>query len=200
MQLRFGLLFALSVLSLSGCSMIGINNGSLDYKNTKAQKALEYPENTLVRPATPLYPAPTVEGLALQHAPNLENKRGNRFALPRPEQTQANTQTPLNESNELGRPQLVKDGNGNPLIKIDGKSATIWQYTLATMNSLNHPLVNANKNGTDATFKVGDQTYVVKLTSVGTSNNIAVFNADGSFADPEKSADLLAQIYQNWPA
>ena len=200
MQLRFGLLFALSVLSLSGCSMIGINNGSLDYKNTKAQKALEYPENTLVRPATPLYPAPTVEGLALQHAPNLENKRGNRFALPRPEQTQANTQTPLNESNELGRPQLVKDGNGNPLIKIDGKSATIWQYTLATMNSLNHPLVNANKNGTDAAFKVGDQTYVVKLTSVGTSNNIAVFNADGSFADPEKSADLLAQIYQNWPA
>lgn len=200
MQLRFGLLFALSVLSLSGCSMIGINNGSLDYKNTKAQKALEYPENTLVRPATPLYPAPTVEGLALQHAPNLENKRGNRFALPRPEQTQANTQTPLNESNELGRPQLVKDGNGNPLIKIDGKSATIWQYTLATMNSLNHPLVNANKNGTDATFKVADQTYVVKLTSVGTSNNIAVFNADGSFADPEKAADLLAQIYQNWPA
>ena len=200
MQLRFGLLFALSVLSLSGCSMIGINNGSLDYKNTKAQKALEYPENTLVRPATPLYPAPTVEGLALQHAPNLENKRGNRFALPRPEQTQANTQTPLNESNELGRPQLVKDGNGNPLIKIDGKSATIWQYTVATMNSLNHPLINANKNGTEASFNVGESTYVVKLTSVGTSNNIAVFNTDGSFADPEKAADLLAQIYQNWPA
>ena len=200
MQLRFGLLFALSVLSLSGCSMIGINNGSLDYKNTKAQKALEYPENTLVRPATPLYPAPTVEGLALQHAPNLENKRGNRFALPRPEQTQANTQTPLNESNELGRPQLVKDGNGNPLIKIDGKSATIWQYTLATLSSLNHTVVGQSKNAYEATVKVDKKTYVLKLTSVGASNNLAVFNTDNSFADKEVAVELLTQIYQNWPA
>lgn len=200
MQLRFGLFFALSALSLSGCTMIGINNGSLDYKHTKTQKALEYPENTLVRPATPLYPAPIIEGLALQHAPELENKRGNRFALPRPEQAQINPQAVVVESNEIGAPQLVKDGNGNPLIKIDGKSATIWQYTVATMNSLNHPLINANKNGTEASFNVGESTYVVKLTSVGTSNNIAVFNTDGSFADPEKAADLLAQIYQNWPA
>ena len=200
MQLRFGLFFALSALSLSGCTMIGINNGSLDYKDTTTQKALEYPENTLVRPATPLYPAPTIEDLALEHAPNLENKRGNRFALPRPEQTNVNAQAPVVESNEIGRPALVKDGNGNPLIKIDGNATTIWQYTLATMNILNHPLINANKNGTEATFSIAENSYVVKLTSVGTSNNIAVFNTDGSFADPEKAADLLAQIYQNWPA
>jgi hypothetical protein len=30
----------------------------------------------------------------------------------------------------LGRPQLVTDGNKNPLLKIDGSTAEIWQYTL----------------------------------------------------------------------
>jgi hypothetical protein len=27
-----------------------------------------------------------------------------------------------------------------------------------------------------------------------------VFNADNSFAAPEKATELLTQIYQNWPA
>ncbi len=33
MQLRFGFIAALSVLSLAGCSSLAINNGSLDYKD-----------------------------------------------------------------------------------------------------------------------------------------------------------------------
>ncbi len=92
------------------------------------------------------------------------------------------------------------DGNQNPLIKVEGNSATIWQYTLATLSSLNHTIVGQSKNRYEVTVKVDQQTYVLRLSSVGSSNNIAVFNADNSFADKEKAADLLAQIYQNWPA
>jgi hypothetical protein len=33
-------------------------------------------------------------------------------------------------------PSIVTDGNKNPLLQIDGNSATIWQYTLATLSSL----------------------------------------------------------------
>lgn len=86
MQLRIGLALTLSALSLAGCSSMSINNGSLDYKNTTTLEPLKYPEGSLVRPATPLYPAPTVEQLAIDNAPKLENKRGNRFALPRQNQ------------------------------------------------------------------------------------------------------------------
>ncbi|OTG96736.1 lipoprotein-34 precursor (NlpB) [Acinetobacter sp. ANC 4654] len=201
MQLRFGLTLALSAFGLMGCSSMGINNGSLDYKNTASLEPLKYPEGSMVRPATPLYPAPKVDPLALEHAPKLENKKGNRFAIPRPNQVQENSliNSPADSGN-VSRPQLVRDGNQNPLLKIDGNSATIWQYTLATLSSLNHSIIGQSKNRYEVTIKVDQKVYVLRLTSVGSSNNLAVFNADNSFADQEIAAELLTQIYQNWPA
>lgn len=201
MQLRFGLTLALSALSLAGCSSLAIKNGSLDYKDTTTLEPLKYPQGSMVRPATPLYPAPVVETLAIENAPKLENERGNRFALPRPEKVQTNS-VPANQLDvtNVSRPQLLRDGNQNPLLKIDGNSATIWQYTLASLSTLNHTLVGQSKNRYEVTVKVDQQIYVLRLSSVGTSNNLAVFNADNSFADQEKAAELLTQIYQNWPA
>ena len=201
MQLRLGLSLTLSVFGLAGCSSMAFNNGTLDYKETTTLEALQYPEGAMVRPATPLYPAPTVDPLAIEHAPKLENQRGNRFALPRPQaQTENSNTADLTETNTVGQPQLVTDGNLNPLLKIEGNSATIWQYTLATLSSLNHSIVAQSKNRYEVTIKVDQQTYVLRLSSVGSSNNLAVFNADNSFADREKAAELLNQIYQNWPA
>ena len=202
MQLRLGLTLALSALSLAGCSSLGISNGSLDYKNTTTVEPLNYPEGTMVRPASPLYPAPIVDAQAIQHAPKFENKRGNRYEVPRPETAKINTSTDESSasSESVGRPQLLTDGNGNPLIKIDGNSATIWQYALATLSSLNIKVDSQSKSGYEATLKIDKQTYILKLNSVGSSNTLALFNADNSFADKEKAAELLSQIYQNWPA
>lgn len=202
MQLRLGLTLAISALSLVGCSSLGISNGSLDYKNTTTVEPLSYPEGSTVRPATPMYPAPIVDPLALQHAPKFENKRGNRYEVPRPDVAQISA--PADEvsasTESVGRPQILTDGNGNPLIKIDGNSATIWQYALATLSSLNYKVIGQSKNANEATVKIDNSTYVLKLNSVGSSNTLAVFNADNSFADKEKAAELLTQIYQNWPA
>ena len=199
MQLRLGLTLALSVFSLAGCSSLAVSNKSLNYKETATLEPLQYPEGSMVRPATPLYPAPTVEPLAIQHAPKLENSKGNRFALPRPDVAAPNSSaTAASEQNaELGRPQLLTDGNQNPLLKIDGNSDTIWQYTLATLSSLNQNIVGQSKNRYEVTLKIDQQIYVLRLTSVGSSHNLAVFNADNSFADKEKAAELLTQIYQN---
>ena len=88
-----------------------------------------------MRPFTPLYPAPIVDDLAIQHAPNFENKRGNRYAAPRPEQVQAQPATASNTSMSMSRPRLVTDGNKNPLLQIDGPSEAVWQYTMATLSS-----------------------------------------------------------------
>lgn len=204
MQLRLGLTLALSALSLAGCSAISLNNGSLDYKNATTQEKLKYPEGALVRPATPLYPAPVVDPLALEHAPEYVNKRGNRFDLPRPtvaqEATSINTTTENTTSASLGKPQLLADGNGNPLLKIEGDSDTIWKYTIATLSSLNLNVVAKGKTAQEVTMKIDGQTYVLKLNSVGSTNTLAVFDAKNNFADKEKAAELLSQIYQNWPA
>ena len=202
MQLRLGLTLALSVFSLAGCSSLAFNNGTLDYKKTTELDPLQYPEGSMARPATPLYPAPTVDQLAIEHAPKLENKKGNRFAMPRPDENleQNSADSSQTEGASIGRPQLLTDGNQNPLLKVDGNSATIWQYTLATLSSLNHTVTGQSKNGYEVTVKIDQTAYILRLSSVGASNTIAVFNADNSFADKQKAADLLAQIYQNWPA
>lgn len=201
MQLRFGLTLALSALSLAGCSTISFDNGSLDYKNSTTQEPLKYPEGTVVRPATPLYPAPIVDPLAMENAPTLENKRGNRFELPRPKVAQVVVAPTENTASvNIGRPQLLTDGNGNPLLKIDGNSDTIWQYTLATLSSLNLNVITKGQKAQEVTIKIDDQSYVLKLSSLGSSNTLAVFDAKNNFADKEKSAELLTQIYQNWPA
>jgi len=201
MQLRLGLVLAVSALSLAGCGHFAINNHSLDYKNAKQLAPLEYPADATVRPATPLYPAPTVDQLAIEHAPKFENQRGNRFALPRPEQTQGNNATAdasAQTTTALGRPQLVTDGNKNPLLKVDGNTTEIWQYTKATLSTLNYNIIAQGSN--QATIKVNDNTYVLKLTGVGSSHTLALFNVDNTFASPDVAAEVLNQIYQNWPA
>ncbi|MCM5532443.1 lipoprotein-34 precursor (NlpB) [Acinetobacter pittii] len=200
MQLRLGLVLAVSALSLAGCGRFAINNHSLDYKNAKQLAPLEYPADATVRPATPLYPAPTVEQRAIDNAPKFENKRGNRYALPRPEQTQGNAtlDASAQTTTALGRPQLVTDGNKNPLLKVDGNTAEIWQYTKATLSTLNFNIIAQGSN--QATIKVNDNTYVLKLTGVVSSHTLALFNVDNTFASPDVAAEVLNQIYQNWPA
>ena len=200
MQLRLGVVLVISALSLAGCGRFALNNHSLDYKKAQALEPLKFPDNATVRPFTPLYPAPTVDALAIEHAPNFVNKAGNRYALPRPETMQSSGNPAASTTATLGRPQLVMDGNKNPLLKVDGPTATAWQYTFATLSSLNYKVVSQAENGYEATIKVGDQNYLLKLSAVGTSNTVALFKLDTTFADPAVAAEVLTQIYQNWPA
>ncbi|EEY92685.1 NlpB [Acinetobacter junii] len=200
MQLRLGVVLVISALSLAGCGRFALNNHSLDYKNAKTLEPLKFPENATVRPFTPLYPAPTVDPLAIQHAPTFENKSGNRYALPRPDPMQATANTSDATTATLGRPQLVMDGNKNPLLKVEGPTAAAWQYTFATLSSLNYKIVSQADNGYEATITVGDQNYLLKLSAVGSSNTVALFKLDTTFADPTVATEVLAQIYQNWPA
>ena len=200
MQLRLGVVLVISALSLAGCGRFALNNHSLDYKKAQALEPLKFPENVTVRPFTPLYPAPTVDALAIEHAPNFVNKAGNRYALPRPEAMQSSGNPAASTTATLGRPQLVMDGNKNPLLKVDGPTATAWQYTFATLSSLNYKVVSQAENGYEATIKVGDQNYLLKLSAVGTSNTVALFKLDTTFADQATATEVLTQIYQNWPA
>ena len=111
MQLRLGVVLVISALSLAGCGRFALNNHSLDYKKHKALEPLKFPEGITARPFTPLYPAPTVDPLAIEHAPKLENESGNRYALPRPKAMQNSADNTSATASTVGRPQLVTDGN-----------------------------------------------------------------------------------------
>ena len=198
MQLRFGFILAFSAISLVGCNSVVLDNGSLDYKKATELSPLQYPEGAMVRPSTPLYPAPTVDPLAIENAPAFENSKGNRFDLPRTQLAQATPAQTMTTT--TSRPTPLVDGNQNPLLKMEGESNEVWQYTLATLSSLNHPVTSSSKDRYQASVQVDGKAVVIKLTSLGSTQTLAVFNTDGSFADQELAAQLLTQIYQNWPA
>ncbi|RZF57072.1 lipoprotein-34 precursor (NlpB) [Acinetobacter halotolerans] len=200
MQLRVGVVLVISALSLAGCGRFALNNHSLDYKKAEALEPLKFPEDATVRPFTPLYPAPTVDPLAIEHAPTFENKSGKRYALPRPEAVQTQASNVEDTVATLGRPQLVMDGNRNPLLKVEGPTAAAWQYTFATLNSLNYKVISQSNNGYEATIQVDNQSYLLKLSAVGSSNTVALFKLDTTFAEQAIATEVLTQIYQNWPA
>ena len=61
-----------------------------------------------------------------------ENKRGNRFAMPRPQaaQVMSNAESTETVDTAVSRPQLIIDGNKNPLLKIEGILLNLAIYAL----------------------------------------------------------------------
>ena len=204
MQLRLGLALTLSVLAFTGCSTLSnklsVNNGSLDYKKASNLAPLQYPEGTTVRPVTPLYPAPVVDPMALERAPDFENQKGNRFAMPRPNEEVANRSAQKQVEQRYKIPVVVADSSMNPLLKVTGKSKKIWQTTLDTLEKLHYNVVDENKTRYEATIQVNQNTYLLKLSADGKNNTLVVFTSDNTFADSAQAKALLDQIAQNWSA
>lgn len=197
MQLRVVVVLGLVSMSLLGCSRLAMDNSSLDYKSAKTVPPLKVPESLQMRPQHALYPAPEVDPRALEQAPNFSNKKGNRFDLPRPEPVAAATATSTGAA--PSRPQLVQDGNGIPLLKVDGGANEVWQYVAAAVSASN---LNA-KNGETSNvtqIRYQDKNYQLRLTPSGASNTVGVYNTDNNFADSDVASEILALIYQNWPA
>ncbi len=197
MQLRVVVILGLVSMSLFGCSRLAMDNSSLDYKSAKTVPPLKVPESLQMRPQHALYPAPEVDPRALEQAPNFSNKKGNRFDLPRPEPVAAATATSTGAA--PSRPQLVQDGNGIPLLKVDGGANEVWQYVAAAVSASN---LNA-KNGETSNvtqIRYQDKNYQLRLTPSGASNTVGVYNTDNNFADSDVASEILALIYQNWPA
>lgn len=202
MHIRLGLSCAIAAMSLAGCSSLGISNRSLEYKTVPDVAALSYPSNLTPRAPSAMYPAPNIDALALQNAPLYANKRGDRFALPRPDaMAQTSNSSDTDNSNEhVSRPFLMSNNDDFPLLRIEGPSSAIWQYTLATLSVLNYQVQSKPQDGYESTITVGEQSYLLKLNFfAGRAYDLQLFQLDNQPADADKAKDILTQIYQNWP-
>lgn len=197
MQLRLGLSLTLITLSLIGCARFGVSNGSLDYKHTQTLEPLQVPADLQMRPQQALYPAPKIDQKALEQAADFSNKYGNRFEMPRP---QANTTIIVPTGSAPSKPQLVTDGNGIPLIKIDGATTEVWKYVLAASSVSNFEATSNSKTPNQLDLRYQDKTYRLRLTPTGTSNTLGVYDNNNNYVDAKIATDILTLIYQNWPA
>jgi hypothetical protein len=80
----------------------------------------------------------------IEHAPKLENKQES-FCNASSRIVQANAaESSAEGTTAMGRPQLVVDGNKNPLLKITGKLRHLAIY-VATLSSLNYKVLGQSK-------------------------------------------------------
>lgn len=196
MQLRLGLILGLVSLSLVGCARFGLDNSSLDYKQTQTLAPLVVPEGTMMRPQQALYPAPRINPQALEQAPEFINKHGNQFEMPRPKAS--NVVVGVTGS-APSRPQIVLDGNSIPLLRVDGSSDQVWKYALAALSTSNIRY-DENKAPYQAIVEYNEQKYRLSLTPSGTSNTIGVYDERNHFIDATLANEILTLIHQNWPA
>lgn len=197
MHLRLSLTLGIIALSLVGCARFGVSNSSLDYKKTQTLQPLKVPDNMVMRPQQSLYPAPKVDPRAVEQAPNFENKYGNRYELPRPQAVQGAALAVTGSA--PSKPQVVVDGNGIPLIKIDGSADQVWKYVVAASSAANLKYTDG-RSSNQINVEYQDAIYQVRLTSTGSSNTLGVYNTQNNFVDAKIANEILTLIYQNWPA
>lgn len=207
MQLRLSLTLATIALSLAGCAhlpfkkphhFVSLDNSSLDYKKAKLIAPLNVPSDLQLQPQQALYPAPQIDPLALEQAPNFANYKGNRYALPRPK-TASVAQDTISTGSAPTQPQLVQGGNGVTVLKIDGATDQVWKYVKASLSSSNVKMTDI-KNSLATTIDYQGQQYTLRLSPNGNSNILAVYNSKNGFADVTIATEILNQIVQSWPA
>lgn len=204
MLYRAGLLLGVSILALSGCSRLAVNNNSLAYKHTIVLPPLQLPAGEQTRAFTPIYPTPQIDPAAVSTLPDFTNKKGNRFDMPAPQDI-VNPATGADASNESvgapAKPQLLTDGSGYPLLKVEGDSNRIWDLLMASLSVANIKVVDRNQMTGAVQFKLeGKKTAYLRLIRTGAATTITVQDEKNVLIDKNVAADVLAQINQNWPA
>ncbi len=199
MQLRLSLTLGVIALSLVGCARFGMGNGSLNYKQTQEIAPLKVPDNLEMRPQQSLYPAPRIDARALEEAPDFSNKYGNRFEMPRPE---INTDSIVHgvTGSAPSQPEMITDGNGIPLMKVDGSTTEVWKYVIAATSTANLKTEINAKTAYLMNVDYEGQEYHLRLSPMGMSNTLGVYDTDDKLVDAKLADELLALIYQNWPA
>lgn len=205
MLYRAGLVLGLSVLTLAGCSRLSISNNSMAYKNAKVLAPLQLPA-AATRPMNAIYPAPVISQAALETAPEFSNHKHNRYELPLPKNTIAT------DAGEAGvgvgapsAPALVTDGNGFPLLRIEGDATRIWELLNASLSVANIQVVSRNQGAGWISVKFKDQnantqTVFLRLNRTGIITTITVQNEKNVLIDKTVASELLTQLNQNWPA
>lgn len=190
-------LFILVTSSLVGCSLP--SNGSLDYRQARTLPPLQMPDQlTDVRPSTPIYPTPAVQQSTLKMA----NSSQTRFVMPKPQpldlsQTAASTQVSIGKPSA---PTIVTDGNGYPILRIEGDAGQIWQMLNQAIDAANLTVVYRNQTLARIDLKQQDRAILLRLDRMGTTTTVTAQNDKDALVDQALAQDLFAQIMQHWPS
>ena len=194
-------LLLLAGLSLSGCSKFAVNNSSLDYRDAKPLPPLQLPAGQATRPFVALYPVPPLLTQVPDNAPIVTNEKGNRFVMPAPQPLDT-AALQARASVDVGRPSaptIVVDGNGFPMLRIDGNSDRGWESLLQSLKTAQIDVTKNTRATGQIEIRYDGKPYVLRLGRSGSATTVSVQDRQNALADPELTTSLLKQIIQHWP-
>jgi uncharacterized lipoprotein len=193
-------LSALTIIALTGCSRFAISNGSMDYAKAQSIPAVQVPDNIQTRQIAPLYPVPVVPENDAAEKLVLTNFKSNRFVLPKPKPLDLTKVADSQIEAAPSAPQMVIDGNGYPLLKIDGDSSKIWDAINRSLVVANVDVVQRNTKANRFRITINKISYDLVLGRLGETTTVTLQNTDATLANNTIATDLLDRITRNWAA
>ncbi|MEC7118621.1 MAG: hypothetical protein VXW65_01800 [Pseudomonadota bacterium] len=201
---RFGLTFAVLTLALTtglaGCSRLAVDNSSLDYQDARPLPPLRLPADQATRAFVPQYPVPALTEKPA-NAPEVANPKGNRFVMPPPLPLDSQALQTIRQI-DIGKPNppaIVVDGNGYPILRVEGNSDRIWESLTQALATSNVNVLSSQRTTGRIDIRLDDQTYMLRLGRSGNATTISLQDRNEALADPRLTTTLLNQIVQNWP-
>lgn len=191
---RFIALSLMTALAMSGCSRMGLNNNALDYQKVRLAAPLLLPDGVTARPSNALYPVPATSAEDNQYQPG--EKR--RQLLPAPPKI-----TVLPENGLiLGRPDrplLVNDGNGYPLLRLEGDPTQGFELLTAAVRASGLTVQSIEANQRQLRVQSEGRSYWIRMNVAGALSQVMVQDDARRLSDQAIATRLLAAIQQAWP-
>ncbi len=205
--MRARLLLPVATACLAGaCSLVP--DRSLDYTQARDLPPLTLPEGKTTRPIQPLYVIPTVS--LAGNAPVLVEQKGRKakFVIPAPAPLVESEAAPVASVATTGesrlRPRLVSDGNGYPLVQVDGDADHIWDQLNQALKAGKIQVEDRNQSLGIYYIRVpadGKPTDLqLKVTRSAGSSVLFLQRDEDTVADTDTARALFARLLESWPA
>lgn len=188
----------LLVATTTGCSTYFRDRAS-DYRTAKEGAPLQFPEGQETRAIKPLYPVPPGPESSVNLSKKFEAPKPKPLAV-LPEATPA----PTTAATPLQKPVLTQDGNGYPVVSIEGDFNAIW-------DRLDEALRAGSVKVDDRDQRVGlyyltlpdaegkKAAYQLRVSRGQTAYALTLQKDDDTLAPQATTKTLFESIVSNWP-
>ena len=194
----------LVLFSLSACSFLP--DRSLDYLQAKNVPPLVV-STTDSRSIKPLYAIPDIATPTQTVVLVQGEGRKQRFVAPLPKPLVVAGQSSAVDPKPTvlaSKPQIVNDGNGHPVLQMNGDILQVW-------DTLNKALAAANIKVSDRNQTLGlyfvdlikdgkSAAYQLKVIRTSNDNVISLQKDDDTLAEPELSQQTFERLLNHWPS
>lgn len=195
------------LLVMSGCSLLP--DHSLDYRQARDLPPLKLPEGQgKTRPVQPLYPVPEVRQGTRTVVLTGKDGRREKFIVPAPEPLVVSAPAVTAKGEGAGqpvlKPRLISDGNGYPLLQVDGDVDQIW-------DSLGSALARGKLGVEDRNQSLGvyylkplagdgaPGSLQLKMTRTSGGCLLSLQMNEDTVADAAIARQLFDKLLENWP-